>query len=381
MAKMRKAIAYTRDHPEWPIRMPQPDILKFISQWDDVSEEYLSVKADLSVIVQRHQRFIQLQAPVPTPASTHKDLLAHQPLSSAQQSQPPPPTQNQAQAQPRPPPRPPLQTQQAPAQAESGDRTQWKTHGLRESRFASPVALSSSPAFPPLQSTSSAEIPRRSRAPPMAPPPRLSRSISRPPPQSTTQTGPDLPSASPASQDQTSRQPLMTHKQRMDAQERRQPDRKPQPRKAHPSEPAPEDRPGGKAPWRAFVPTIPVSACPEYPRDIRDNSKYNDLHMRPFIHLGLYSDEDPWLCYGIFAASGPRQCPYFNRPELCRNQHHINQRVLDWVFDHRGVTRARLKHMVGMYHRNTPASIWRSLRVPTGQSFKAATPASLGTCT
>jgi hypothetical protein len=167
----------------------------------------------------------------------------------------------------------------------------------------------------------------------------------------------------------------------MDIQERRQPDCEPRPRKAHPSEPAPEDRPGGKAPWKAFVPTIPVSACPEYPRDIRDNSKYNDLHMRPFIHLGLYSDEDPWLCYGIFAASGPRQCPYSDRPELCRNQHHVDQRVLDWVLDHRGVTRARLEFIVDMYHRNTPASLRRSLRVPTGQSFKAATPASLGACT
>jgi hypothetical protein len=364
MAKMRKAIAYARDHPEWPIKMPQPDVLICFSHWDDVSEDHLSVKADLSAVVQRHQRWVQLQAPVPAPAFTATSALA--PLSLH-----PGEPLNRLGTGPQVP----------QAQAESEDRAEWNTPSLNRSRFANTTAVSSSRDFPPLHPTSSAESSRRSHAPPKAPTPQPSGSTIRPPPQSTTKAGPDLPSASPDTQGQTPHQPLMTHKQRMEAQERRQPDRKPQPRRAHPSEPAPEDRPGGKAPWKAFVPTIPVSACPEYLRDVRDDSKYNDLHIRPFLHLGLYSDEDPWLCYGIFAASGPRRCPYFDRPELCRNQHHVDQRVLDWVFDYRGVTRARIEFIVDMYHRNTPNFLRRPLRVPTGQSFKAATPAYLGAYT
>jgi hypothetical protein len=47
------------------------------------------------------------------------------------------------------------------------------------------------------------------------------------------------------------------------------------------------------------------------------------------------------------------------------------------VFVNRGVTRAQLEFLVGMYNCNTPASTRRSLRLPTGQSSKAATPASL----
>jgi hypothetical protein len=364
MVEIRNAIRYAHGHPEMPIEMPHPESLNWISNWEDVSNEYISVKADLSAIVQRHQRWVQLQDPVHPPAFTTTSALA--PLSLL--------------------PGEPLTRlgtgPQAPqAQAEPEDRAGWKTPSLNRSRFANTTAVSSSRDFPPLQPTSSAETSRRSQAPPKAPTPQPSGSTIRLPPQSTTKTGPDSPSASPDTQGQMPRQPLMTHKQRMEAQEHRKPDRKPQPRRAHPSEPDSEDRPGGKAPWKAFVPTIPVSACPEYPRDIKDNSKYNDLHMRPLIHLSLYSDEDPGLCYGIFAVDGPRRCPYFNRPGLCRNRHHVDQQVLDWVFRHRGVTKARIELMVGMYHRNTPASLRRSLRVPTGQSFKAATPASLGACT
>jgi hypothetical protein len=187
--------------------MPPPDALKRFSQWEDVSEDYLSVKSDLSVVVQRHQRFIELQSSAPAPAFTATSALAH--ISS-------PPVESRTRLGTGP------QTQQAQAGSESG--AGWKTPSLNRSRFASPVAPSSSSAFPPLQPTSSAEISRRSRAPSMdSPPPRLSRFTSRPPPQFNTQTGPDSPSASSASQNQTSRQPLMTHKQRMDTQERRQP--------------------------------------------------------------------------------------------------------------------------------------------------------------
>jgi hypothetical protein len=212
--------------------MPPPDALKRFSQWEDVSEDYLSIKPDLPVVVQRHQRFIELQSPAPAPAFTATGALA--PISS-------PPVEPRTRLGTGP------QTHQAQAGSES--RARWKTPSLSRSRFVSPVAPSSSPAFPPLQPTSSEEISRRSRAPSTdSPPPRLSRFTSRPPPQFNTQTGPDSLSASSASQSRTSRQPLMTHKQRMDTQERRQPDCEPQPRKDHPSELAPEDRPGGKAP-------------------------------------------------------------------------------------------------------------------------------------
>jgi hypothetical protein len=360
MAEMRNAIRYARRHPEFPIEMPHPESLKWISNWEDVSNEYLSVKADLSAVVQRHQRLVQLQTPVPSPAFTTTSTLA--PLSS-------PPVEPRTRLGTGP------QAQQAQAGPEG--RAGRKVASLNRSGFASPVVPSSSPAFPPLQSTSSAEISRRAQAPPKAPTPRPGGSTIRLSPSSDIQTGTASPSANPASQGQMLRQPLMTHRQRREVQEHGQLARKPQPRKAHPSEPAPEDRPGGKAPWKAFVPNIPVSACPEYPRDIKDRSKYNGLHMRPFNHLSLYSDEDPGLCYGIFAAFGPRRCPYFDRPNLCRNQHHIDQRVLDWVFVNRGVTRAQLEFLVGMYNCNTPASTRRSLRLPTGQSSKAATPASL----
>jgi hypothetical protein len=123
-------------------------------------------------------------------------------------------------------------------------------------------------------------------------------------------------------------------------------------------------RPGGQAPWDAFVPTIPLRACTEYPMDIRNPSKRNDMRMRSRFHLGLYPDEDPWLCYGIFAVDGPRKCPYFDRPHLCRNQHQVKQEVLDWVVEHRDISPAQIRVLVDNYWSNTPTELRRPLRIP-----------------
>jgi hypothetical protein len=102
------------------------------------------------------------------------------------------------------------------------------------------------------------------------------------------------------------------------------------------------------------------------------------MRMNSLPQLGLYSDEDPCLCYGIFVAvSFKSRCPYSDRPELCRNQHHVEQKILDWCVTNRGISVLQMEFLVGNYRRNTPVALQRSLQVPTVQPFTAATPASL----
>jgi hypothetical protein len=142
-------------------------------------------------------------------------------------------------------------------------------------------------------------------------------------------------------------------------------------------DPRPEQRHGGKAPWERFTFKIPLSACQEYPEDLRDPEKRNDMHLRPWNYLRLYQDEDPGLCYGIFAADRRHRCPYADRPSMCRNQHHMEQKMLDWIVGNRGVTHRDAEQLVEKYRRNTPTELQKSLKVPHVKSHIAATPESL----
>jgi hypothetical protein len=60
---------------------------------------------------------------------------------------------------------------------------------------------------------------------------------------------------------------------------------------------------------------------------IRDLAREAGQPPRPVRETvtGLYSDEDPGLCYGIFIADKPHRCPYADRPSLCRSQHHLDE--------------------------------------------------------
>jgi hypothetical protein len=58
--------------------------------------------------------------------------------------------------------------------------------------------------------------------------------------------------------------------------------------------------------------------------------------------IGLYSNDDPGLCYGIFIADKSHRCPYADRPNLCRNQHHFDEIAKSKALVHRDDVRLLL---------------------------------------
>jgi hypothetical protein len=344
---MKTAITYCRAHPEWPIDMPPSNVIRELAIWSDTYAEYEAIRTDLCEVVQAHRAYQQRVATLqrqPSPTQPPPRTEAPKPgptfMASYQPSGPDVPkpglfTSRHSQgidplaaptAQPTARPRPIPQFLQRP---------QTPTHdqlGLSDLSLYPPLGAAREPSLdPPLSPRSANSSPRRA--------PRQSRKESY---QALPDRSPKLKS-----------------------------------RKIHLEDPPPEKRHGGKAPWERYVFTIPLSDCKEYPEDLRDPSRRNDMHLRANTYLGLCSDEDPGLCYGIFMASKRGRCPYADRPHMCRNQHHLEQKILDWVVANRGITRGQSEVLVGNYRHNTPTELQRSLRVPDIKSCKAATPESL----
>jgi hypothetical protein len=276
VAKLGKAIAYCRVHPEWPIEFPPPEVTGELAIWPDTYAGFEAVKADLYSVVRAHGSYLERVA-----------TLQHH-------SRPDPQARVSGPSAPQP---------------------------IAQSK---PAALSK-----PVDQPEPAALPK--------------------------------PTAQPKPVD-LSRESRQTNKQTLQARV---------------LDPRPEQRHGGKAPWERFIFKIPLSDCTEYPEDLRDPAKRNDMHLRPWNYLRLYQDEDPGLCYGIFMADRRHRCPYADRPGECRNQHQLDQTILDWIVSNRGVTHRDAEQLVEKYRRNTPTELQKSLKVPHVKSHVAATPESL----
>jgi hypothetical protein len=96
-----------------------------------------------------------------------------------------------------------------------------------------------------------------------------------------------------------------------------------------------------KLPFPRFQFTKQLSDCPLYPQRT-DGKGLDDMKIRTNL-LGLDADEDQTLCYGTYRGTG---CPYKLITGGCRNNHNLQQAVLDWMVANHCITLDHAKRLV-----------------------------------
>lgn len=146
---------------------------------------------------------------------------------------------------------------------------------------------------------------------------------------------------------------------------------KPQnPRSTAPLCPASGERAGGRSPYSSFLRTKTIDDCPVL------LDKDSHTHLRSLKHLGLYEDENLYLCYLMYGVGRRRRCPYWEKPEECMNNHALTQDQLNWCVQNRCPDKKWVTMIVQNWNANKPKNEPK-LYVPVFAAGPAPTPNEL----
>jgi hypothetical protein len=146
----------------------------------------------------------------------------------------------------------------------------------------------------------------------------------------------------------------------------------------------PDNRPGGKLPFPKVEFSRPLRECPDYPKRTDFPDRMNNLLARASL-LSLAQDECQKICYGVYYITHGNKhsavCPYILEPERCRNNHALEQGVIDFVVTQRGVTHATINKLIQSIMISGASGHVPPIKVPEAPSRIGPTPAQLNQLT
>ncbi|KAH4002989.1 hypothetical protein HBI23_157270 [Parastagonospora nodorum] len=139
-----------------------------------------------------------------------------------------------------------------------------------------------------------------------------------------------------------------------------------------------DQRPGGMlpVPMHRFSRQLDEN---EYPRNNDRPHHPNSFYMRNGL-LNLAADEHQYPCWGVYALTPGNvkymRCPHIQDPSKCRNNHNLQQAVVDFVVGKRGVTHRVIRNLMASIELTGVNNI-PEIRMPSFPSSIGPTPAQL----